>query len=82
MKNYLIILLSYMLGSIPFGVIIAGLKNIDIKKQGSGNIGATNVSRVLGKKLGMLTLLLDSAKGIIPLIIAQKLNVNFEIVIN
>ncbi|WP_022669963.1 glycerol-3-phosphate 1-O-acyltransferase PlsY [Hippea alviniae] len=54
---------SFLLGSIPFGWLIAKFKGIDIKKQGSGNIGATNVYRVIGKKEGALTLLLDLLKG-------------------
>ena len=54
---------SFLVGSIPFGWLIAKLKGIDIKKEGSGNIGATNVYRVIGKKEGALTLLLDLLKG-------------------
>ncbi|SVB65918.1 uncharacterized protein METZ01_LOCUS218772, partial [marine metagenome] len=45
-------LISYLIGSIPFGVVLARAQRIDIRKQGSGNIGATNVARVLGKKAG------------------------------
>ncbi|WP_035556478.1 glycerol-3-phosphate 1-O-acyltransferase PlsY [Hippea sp. KM1] len=64
MIEYAIALLgSFLLGSIPFGWIIAKLKGIDVKKKGSGNIGATNVYRVVGKKEGALTLLLDLLKG-------------------
>ena len=64
--NYQIIFLilsSYLLGSIPFGYLIFKLKKkSDIRKFGSGNIGATNVNRLLGKKLGVLTLILDFSK--------------------
>ncbi|MDQ3262536.1 MAG: glycerol-3-phosphate 1-O-acyltransferase PlsY [Myxococcota bacterium] len=60
----LAILVGYLLGSIPFGVLIARWKaGIDPRSGGSGNIGATNVARVAGKKLGVLTLLLDAGKG-------------------
>lgn len=54
---------SYLLGSIPFGLIIAKLKGVDIRKQGSGNVGATNAGRILGRRWGILVLALDMAKG-------------------
>ncbi len=64
MKFLLCLLGSYLLGSIPFGLILGRLvKGIDIRKFGSGNIGATNVFRVIGKKWGILALLLDVLKG-------------------
>jgi len=63
MKIILIILLSYLLGSIPFGVVIASLFRIDITKHGSGNIGATNVMRTLGIVPGSIVLILDLLKG-------------------
>ncbi|MFH0986304.1 MAG: glycerol-3-phosphate 1-O-acyltransferase PlsY [Candidatus Omnitrophota bacterium] len=58
------ILTAYLLGSIPFG-LIAGfrIRGLDIRQHGSKNIGATNVSRVVGKKWGIAVLLLDAAKG-------------------
>ncbi len=60
----LILGLAYLLGSIPFGAILAKLFGSgDIRKSGSGNIGATNVARVVGPAAGLLTLLLDIAKG-------------------
>src|SRR5258705_10135700 len=59
-----LLLVSYLLGSIPFGVILAKfLGGADVRKAGSGNIGATNVARVAGPAAGVLTLLLDGAKG-------------------
>ncbi len=58
------IIASYLVGSVPFGLLIAkGVKGIDLRQHGSGNIGATNVFRVVGKKWGILALLLDAAKG-------------------
>jgi glycerol-3-phosphate acyltransferase PlsY len=53
----------YLLGSIPFGFIVAKAKGIDIRSVGSGNIGATNAMRVLGKPAGIFVLLMDAAKG-------------------
>ena len=62
----ILFLVSYLVGSIPFGYLIFKLKNdSDIRNYGSGNIGATNVNRLLGKKLGFLTLLLDVCKTLI-----------------
>jgi glycerol-3-phosphate acyltransferase PlsY len=66
------IILGYLFGSIPFGYIVAKLKKIDIQKQGSGNIGATNVSRVLGFKYAILVGVLDVIKVILPAIIAKQ----------
>lgn len=61
---------SFLLGSIPFGFLAAKFKGIDIRQKGSGNIGATNVTRMLGWKIGLPVLLLDIAKGaVFPLTI-------------
>jgi glycerol-3-phosphate acyltransferase PlsY len=69
-----LIFIGYLCGSIPFGVIIARrFYGIDIREHGSRNTGATNVWRVLGKKPGIITLLLDALKGIIPVVIARVL---------
>lgn len=57
---------AYLVGSIPVGVLFARAKGIDIMSAGSGNIGATNVARVLGKKAGIAVFLLDVLKGVIP----------------
>jgi glycerol-3-phosphate acyltransferase PlsY len=58
---------SYLVGSIPFGLLLGrAYAGVDVRRAGSGNIGATNVARTAGKKLGLLTLLLDAAKGSIP----------------
>ena len=59
----LIALAAYLLGSIPFGFLVAKAKGIDIRSVGSGNIGATNAMRVLGKPAGILVLLMDVLKG-------------------
>ena len=60
----LLFLGAYLLGSIPFGLLIARLKGVDIRKAGSGNVGATNVGRALGKRWGILVFLLDVTKGV------------------
>lgn len=65
-------ILAYLLGSIPFGLLIARtMGRGDIRKQGSGNIGATNVTRIAGKKLGLLTLALDGGKGALAVWLAK-----------
>jgi len=65
-------ILAYLVGSIPSGFIIGTLSGVDVRNAGSGNIGATNVARVLGKGLGVLTLLADIAKGFVPVFVAQR----------
>ncbi len=68
------IIASYLIGSIPTGYIIAKkLKGIDIREHGSGNVGATNVKRVVGSKAGLATLILDCLKGFIPVSIAMAI---------
>lgn len=62
--------LSYILGSIPFALLVALPRGIDPRKEGSKNPGATNVARLLGKKWGIITFLGDSLKGILALLIA------------
>ena len=62
----LLILAAYLLGSIPNGLLIARLKGIDLQKVGSGNIGATNVFRCVGKGWGIAAFVLDAVKGFVP----------------
>lgn len=72
MKALVIITLSYLLGSIPFGVIISKYKGINLKEKGSGNIGATNVLRTVGKGAAAFTLLGDLLKGSLSVFIANN----------
>jgi len=60
------LLVSYLAGSIPAAYIAGRLKGVDLRKQGSGNLGATNVFRVLGAKIGLLVFAFDLAKGALP----------------
>ncbi len=69
-QNILLIIASYLIGAIPFGILMSRGRGVNIREQGSKNIGATNVSRLLGKKLGFCTLLLDVAKGFLPMFAA------------
>lgn len=66
----LCVVVSYLLGSIPTGFVWAKARGIDIRKVGSGNIGATNVMRALGKGPGITVLLIDAAKGFVPVFCA------------
>jgi len=66
---------AYLIGAIPSGVVLTRLAGSeDIRKAGSGNIGATNVYRVAGRKLGLLTLIGDVLKGVLPVLAAQWLH--------
>lgn len=66
MMYFAISILSYLFGAVPFGFLVARSRGVDIRAVGSGNIGATNVFRSVGKGWGVLTLLLDALKGYIP----------------
>ncbi|SHK47747.1 acyl-phosphate glycerol-3-phosphate acyltransferase [Desulforamulus aeronauticus DSM 10349] len=80
--NVLIIVSGYLIGSIPFGFLLARFwKGIDIRKHGSGNIGATNVWRTLGKGPGIVVLLLDALKGVTAVMLAKQLGTNDLVVL-
>ena len=73
MDIFLVVLFSYFIGSIPFGLILTKIFiNVDVRKVGSGNIGATNVLRVGNKFLALITLLLDISKGFLPVVITMQ----------
>lgn len=75
MLNFIFILiLSYLVGSIPTSIIVSKLANgIDIRKHGSGNAGGTNVFRVLGWKYGLFVILFDAFKGIVAVVFISRL---------
>lgn len=73
MLGVIIAFFSYLLGSVLFGELIARAKGVNLREVGSGNVGATNVSRALGKKYGVVVFLLDMLKGFIPTALAVKL---------
>jgi acyl phosphate:glycerol-3-phosphate acyltransferase len=68
MEPVVALALSYLSGSIPFAAIAGRLRGVDLRKQGSGNLGATNVFRVLGWKIGLLVFLADALKGALPVL--------------
>lgn len=85
-SEILFLILTYFIAAIPFGFILAKIfAKVDIRQVGSKNIGATNVTRVAGKKLGLLTLVLDGLKGAIMVIIARFVFVdsqNLQLLLN
>jgi glycerol-3-phosphate acyltransferase PlsY len=75
LRGVFLVLFAYLVGSIPFGLVVAKAfdRRIDLRKTGSGNIGATNVARTLGRGAGALTLLLDAGKAVFVLALAGYL---------
>jgi glycerol-3-phosphate acyltransferase PlsY len=71
MVNIGLLVVAYLVGSIPFGLLLGKLMGVDVRRAGSGNIGATNVHRLLGRKLGVFTLLADTLKAIVPMLLAR-----------
>jgi glycerol-3-phosphate acyltransferase PlsY len=72
MSDYMVlailIVLAYLLGSIPTGLLLGKAYGIDVRKEGSGNIGATNLYRTVGRKVGIITLVGDCLKGLLPVL--------------
>src|SRR3954464_597851 len=69
----LLLAAAYLVGAIPFGYLIGRLRGVNLFAAGSGNIGATNAARVLGKPFGVLVFLLDFLKGAVPVAVAVSL---------
>jgi acyl phosphate:glycerol-3-phosphate acyltransferase len=69
------VLVSYLLGSVPFGLLLARLKGVDLRRVGSGNIGAANVARTLGRPWGIATFGFDAFKGFLPVFLFAPLSV-------
>ena len=67
------LVIAFLLGGIPFGLLIAKGRGVDLRTVGSGNIGATNVGRALGRKFGLLTFALDFLKGALPVAVVVPL---------
>lgn len=73
MLMVLLVIAAFVAGAVPFGVLIARARGVSIQDHGSGNIGATNVTRVLGARAGAIVLVLDAAKGALPTYLALRL---------
>jgi len=72
-KLLILCVISYLVGSIPFGLIVGHLRGIDIRLHGSKNIGATNAGRVLGGRFFWIVFLLDLCKGLVPMLFASSI---------
>lgn len=72
MEYFLVLLANYLVGSVPAAYLVGKIKGIDITKHGSGNVGATNAFRVLGKWAGIVVLIVDCLKGVIGVLLAQQ----------
>jgi glycerol-3-phosphate acyltransferase PlsY len=73
LNEFMLTAVVYVIGSIPTGLLLARAFGVDIRATGSGNIGATNVYRTLGRTVGIATLLGDCLKGLVPVLVARKL---------
>ncbi len=75
-REIVLLITAYLLGSIPTGLLLAKAAGVDIRSSGSGNIGATNVYRTLGRTVGILTLVGDCLKGALPVVAAGYLGMS------
>ncbi len=73
MTTLLILICAYLIGCFPTGLIVAKSQGIDITKIGSGNVGATNIARNIGKKAGLITLVVDLLKGLLPVLVVTNI---------
>jgi len=78
----LIVMISYLLGSIPFGYIAGRMHGMDIRERGSGNIGATNVMRVLGKRPGYVVFACDTLKGLLAVIAGKYIALHHSLTVS
>ena len=62
---------AYLIGSIPTGLLLGKAYGVDVRKEGSGNIGATNLYRTVGRKVGIITLIGDCLKGLLPVVVVK-----------
>jgi glycerol-3-phosphate acyltransferase PlsY len=73
MADLLAVLAAYLMGSIPFAQLLSKRRGIDLRRVGSGNVGATNVLRTLGVRPAVLAMMLDAVKGTVAVLVAQRL---------
>ena len=78
LRTALLILGAYLIGAVPFGLLIGMAHGVDVRQHGSRNIGATNVGRVLGRPWGHLCLVLDILKGVVPTVAARLVLIHGE----
>src|SRR5512133_294562 len=68
----ILLVTAYLIGSVPTGLLLGKVYGIDVRKEGSGNIGATNLYRTVGRKVGVITLIGDCLKGLVPVLAVQS----------
>ena len=73
MTDFLAVVAAYLVGSIPFAQLLSKRRGVDLRRVGSGNVGATNVLRTLGVRAAVLAMMLDAVKGTIAVLVAQRL---------
>lgn len=78
LKEIIFVIAAYLLGSVPTGLLLGKAFGVDIRSTGSGNIGATNVYRTMGRKLGIMTLAGDCVKGLVPVLAARYLGLSSD----
>ncbi|HEY5522700.1 MAG TPA: glycerol-3-phosphate 1-O-acyltransferase PlsY [Desulfuromonadaceae bacterium] len=71
MAQFIVIGAAYLIGSIPTGLLLGKAYGIDVRREGSGNIGATNLYRTVGRKVGIITLIGDCLKGLLPVLLVK-----------
>ena len=72
LAQIIVIATAYLIGSIPTGLLLGKAYGIDVRKEGSGNIGATNLYRTVGRKVGIITLIGDCLKGLLPVLLVKS----------
>jgi glycerol-3-phosphate acyltransferase PlsY len=77
--QFIVIAAAYLIGSIPTGLLLGKAYGIDVRKEGSGNIGATNLYRTIGRKVGIITLIGDCLKGLLPVLVVKASSFPLEL---
>lgn len=71
-----VIIVSYLLGAVPFSLILGGMAGVDLRNVGSGNVGAGNLSRTVGLRYGVAAAVLDGLKGLVPILVARRIGMS------
>lgn len=73
MNAFIAIVCGYFIGSVPFAFLLARREGVDLRASGSGNVGASNVMRTTGLSMGVLAMMLDGLKGVVPVLLAERI---------
>lgn len=69
-------ILSYLLGAVPFALLLGWILGVDLRRDGTGNVGAGNLTKVSGLRYGLIAAFLDGLKGVVPIVVARRLGLN------